>query len=183
MIFIIPKVAPRSSPHKIHGKLMIFHDDQNMDFRHFLVKSKQIRIDILIGRGYVLQVLKLGQLQACLPIGGPASAPKRRPQSGDPKACHDRIRFLRISLFSYGFCSIFASTPCYSWSLYLKKQKDDFSISSWPSSAWLLTIFSDCITSTCRNSEPMTCNLWMRLALCSQILFFGSEIWIEQPPQ
>ena len=93
MIFIIPKEAPRSSPHENHGKIMKFHDDQSSDFQDFVFKSEKVRIDISIGRSYVLQVLKLGQLQACWPIGVPASAPKRRPHSGDPKAYHDRNRF------------------------------------------------------------------------------------------
>ena len=100
MIFIIFKAAPRSSPHENHGNIMKFHDGQNIDFEHFLFKSQKIRINISIGRGDVLQVLKLGQLQACWPIGVAASAPKNRPESGDHKACHDRNRFLRIPMHS-----------------------------------------------------------------------------------
>ena len=93
MIFNFSKAAPRSSPHENHRKIMKFHDDQSSDFQDFVVKSEKVRIEISIGRSYVLQVLWLGQLQASWPIGVPASAPKRRPHSGETKACHDRNRF------------------------------------------------------------------------------------------
>ena len=94
MIFIIPKEAPRSSPHENHGKIMKFHDDQNSDFQYFPLKSKQIRIHILIGRGYVLQVLKLGQLQACLPIGG-----LQAPQKDD-----HNLETPRPAMIAFDFC-------------------------------------------------------------------------------